>query len=232
MKTPAMDTYPDQQMITLLQKIHEYGDVYSFIFKSEKPLEFTPGMYAHVRIPDGEEGQRTREFSIASAPSEDNVQFTVHERKESPYKQKFGSLREGDSVEIFKIKGKFVLPEDTDTDIVLIAGGIGITPIRSMLIENNTGSGAYKPLLIHVAEKGYLFEKELAQIPNEQKRISRSELEKTLGEAVSGHTEAKFYVSGPPGFVLHVDEKLKGLGIEEENIMKDEFFGYEGLEEY
>lgn len=218
-------------LLIFVEKIHEYGDVYSFVFKPEKPIAFIAGMYAHVRIPGGEEGQQTREFSIASAPSEEYVRFSVHVRKESPYKQRLAALAPGEKVEIFKIKGSFVLPEDASRDVVFIAGGIGITPIRSMFVELSKQGSSRTPFLIHVAEDGYLFEKELSEFSNEQKRIKRADVDNVLKEVLGKHHDAQYYVSGPPGFVGAIDKKLKELGIVEENVIHDEFFGYEGQDE-
>lgn len=225
-----MNTHPDQQTLTLIKKMHEYDDVYSFSFSVEQPVEFTPGMYAHVRLPDGDEGQRTRELSIASAPSEPHVQFTVHLWEGSPYKRKLAELREGDSVEIFKIKGDFVLPEDENADVVLIAGGIGVTPLRSMLIETNHTDRAVKPVFIHVARGEYLFEKELSNLPNEQYRISREQIDATVSKITNEHPDATYYVSGPPGFVRGMLEALREQRVPEEHLVTDEFTGYEEVE--
>lgn len=226
-----MTTHADEQLLSLVEKKHEYGDVYTFIFKPEREVIFAPGMYSHVRLPQGEEGQRTREFSIASAPSEGNIYFSTHIRAGSLFKQKFGALKKDDSVEIFKIKGEFLLPEDEEYETVLIAGGIGITPFRSMLIESHAMRRKVMPTLIHVAEDGYLYEDELSELPIKQKRITRNQIEGTLKDAIDKYKDAMFYVSGPPPFVLTIDEHLKRLDVYDERIKNDEFSGYEDMQE-
>ena len=222
-----MPTHPDEQKLTLVEKIHEYDDVYTFIFKPEHPVEFEAGMYAHVRVPEGEEGHKTREFSIASAPSEETVRFSAHTWEGSPYKVKLGSLAIGDTVDIFKIKGEAILSRGKDSQVVLIAGGIGIAPMRSILIESGKLGTAIKPILVHVAHGTYLYEEELAKLPNEQIRITRDELDETLQDVTRKHIGAYYYVSGPPKFVIGIAGELKNLGVEEKNIITDEFTGYE-----
>lgn len=222
-----MPIHPDEQTLTLIEKRHEYDDVYSFFFKPERRVDFKAGMYAHVRIPNGEEGHKTREFSIASAPSEENVLFSAHIWEGSPYKRKLGALEVGDTIEIFKLRGIAVLPEDKGTEVVLIAGGIGIAPMRSVLLESEYIGREPKPILIHVGRDNYLYEDELSKLPCEQKRITREEVDEVLKDTTSAHRSARYYISGPPKFVTEISEKLQKLNVLEGNILKDEFTGYE-----
>jgi ferredoxin-NADP reductase len=217
-------TYLDQQSLTFKRKVHEYGDVYTFIFTPENPVVFEPGMYAHVRVADVAEGKPVREISIASLPKESEVWFTVHVRERSAFKKQLATLEQGDHIEIFKIKGWISLPETSDQEVVFIAGGIGITPFRSMLheaIERNMSA-----TLIHVARDEYLFEKELSKLPADQHRIRRDELATDLQNITKAKPDAIYYIAGTPGFVSSIEEKLKSLGINEDHIQQDSFDGY------
>lgn len=222
---------PDKQDLTLVEKKHEYGDIYSFLFKPERPVHYAAGQYIHMLVHDlPEDVKPTHHFSIASAPSSDElVQFTTHVREGSAYKQAFAKLAPGDKVSIFKVKGDFIMPENVHTETVLIAGGIGITPFRAMMREEAHENCGRPITLVHVASDGYLFESELSQLPFSQHRIKREELDSYLTELAKEKKDATFFVSGPPPFVDALKEKLMTRGIPENRIKQDWFDGYENV---
>lgn len=224
-----IEKYPDKQDITFVEKRHEYGDVYSFVFRPGHNVDFVPGQFVHLVIHDLpiEAGEPVRYLSIASAPSDKNLQFTTHVRKESRHKQKLGSLKEGDKETIYKIKGEFVLPENRTTPVVLLAGGIGITPYRSMMREEAHRQSKRDLSLVHVSDGEYLFERELSELPFSQHRIGREQIDDYIKTLFKEKEGALFYVSGPPGFVDAMKEKFLAFGIKEENIKQDWFDGYE-----
>jgi ferredoxin-NADP reductase len=85
-----------------------------------------------------------RWFTIASASHEGQVRLTTRfaSQKGSTFKKALKALKEGDAIEISDLDGDFLL-SDLDTEYVFIAGGIGITPFRAMLVH---AVGAGKPL--------------------------------------------------------------------------------------
>ena len=223
--------YPDMQKAVLVRKVHEYGDIYSFVFKPEREVKFIAGQFAHLLLHDMDEskGKPVHDFSIASAPHDGELMFTTHVRKESLYKQKLDSLKEGDSVTLFKIKGEFTLPTHTDKPIVLIAGGIGITPYRSMLRDVYGKEKSYNLMLIHVSDDAFLYEEEFSEYPLSQMRMSRDALASYLEELCEENPDALYYVSGPPGFVDALKDMLTEFDVPEEHIKQDWFDGYEDL---
>lgn len=224
-----IQTYDDKQDIILVEKKHEYADVYSFIFKPQHQVDFTPGYYAHVVIHDlpKSAGGPVRYLSIASAPSDGVLQFTTHVRDESAHKQKLGKLKIGDFETIYKVKGDFVLPKDQSRSVVLVAGGIGITPFRSMLREEAHNLSSRDITLVHVSDKEYLFEKELREFSFSQFRIKRDEINAYMETLYKEKTNAVFYASGPPGFVDAMKELLEKIGVKKENIKQDWFDNYD-----
>ena len=224
-----IDSYPDKLDLALTEKRHEFGDIYSFIFEPERAVSFTPGMYAHVALRDFPEefGKPVREFSIASAPSESYVQFTMHIRNESPYKQRMNDLALGDMISMYKIKGNFVLPEDTHKDVVLIAGGIGITPFHSMMREESKAVSPRKLTLVHVGRDDFLFEDILSKMPFKQHRTMRDNIPSTLDNLTKMKSDSAYYVAGPPGFVDALKEELSKRGIADGNIYLDWFDNYD-----
>lgn len=228
--------YPDTQDITFVSKKHEGADVYSFFFSPTKKVTFKPGMYAHVVIPTvpEEEGKPVRYFSIASAPTEDYLRFTTRVRDGSVHKQKLAELKPDDKCAIYKVKGEFLLPSNKERPVVLIAGGIGITPFRSMLINMDAKEETRNITLVHVSDKDYVFQRDLSEIPVPQHRITRDGVESIIEELVEeaedrGEENVMWYISGPPAFVDFVKEVLLEHDIEEKNIKQDEFDGYDDI---
>lgn len=224
-----IEKYTDKQDITLIEKKCEFGDVHSFLFKSSHKVDFVPGQFAHVVIRGLPEsaGKPVRYLSLASAPSDAELQFTTHVRKRSLHKQKLDELKLGETETIYNIKGEFVLPRDASKPVILVACGIGITPFRSMMREESHNNSKRDITLVHVSDNKYLFERELSELPFSQHRIRRDEIQSYIETLYKKKEDAIFYVSGPPGFVDAIKEDLLKIGIKEENIKQDWFDNYD-----
>src|SRR4029450_240057 len=99
-------------------------------------VDFTPGQYFWVepRDPpyDDEKGPR-RHITVVTSPTEEGVLGLATRLRDSAFKRSLAELPEGSPVDVEQPKGSFVLPEDTSKRYAFVAGGIGITPFRSML---------------------------------------------------------------------------------------------------
>ncbi|HZA64176.1 MAG TPA: FAD-dependent oxidoreductase, partial [Nitrososphaeraceae archaeon] len=73
-----------------------------------------------------------RHFSLASSPTEEEIIISTRIR-DTPYKKRLSSLEIGSKAKVTKPLGKFVLHEDYSKPAVLLSGGIGVTPFRSMI---------------------------------------------------------------------------------------------------
>ena len=129
-----------RRVLTLKEKQAVSDDIHHFTFTSDKKLSFRPGQYlewtlGHKKI-DGR-GNR-RYFTIASSPTEETIQLGVKfYEPSSSFKKKLLSLAPGDTIMAGQLAGEFVLPKDPAKKLVFIAGGIGITPFRSMVKDIN-----------------------------------------------------------------------------------------------
>lgn len=106
------------------------------ISTNRKPLPaFEAGQYLTLLIPQkGKKNKLRRSYSLASWKSKPGV-FELAIKREASGKGSswlFDALHEGAIIEAIKPKGGFTL-SSTDGEIILVAGGIGITPLRSML---------------------------------------------------------------------------------------------------
>jgi len=97
-------------------------------------LDYTAGQFAFFDIGGVSNDPKgpIRHFTIASSPTEDFIMISTRIR-DTPYKKRLSSLEEGAKVKVRGPEGKFVLHEDYSKAAVLLSGGIGVTPFRSMI---------------------------------------------------------------------------------------------------
>jgi ferredoxin-NADP reductase len=114
---------------------HEAEDATSFFFQSDSALSFRAGQYLRYTLPHADPDGRgiSRSFSIASFPDEPLLRLTTRlSTPPSTFKQALARLQPGALIEASGPFGQFVYTE-SDDPAIFIAGGIGITPIRSIL---------------------------------------------------------------------------------------------------
>jgi glycine betaine catabolism B len=204
----------------------ETSDVISFFFQPSEPLTWQPGQYLHYRLPhpDADDRGEERYFTVSSAPHEGEVRITTRfaQGRSSTFKQALRGLKPGDQIELDGgVRGEFTLDEPT-AEYVFIAGGIGITPFRSILADltHRNQEIVYRDELDAVARANpglkirYLIDPE---------RIDES----VIKEEVADLAEPVFYVSGPKPMVNSMQELLEGLGVPTEHIKRDAFPGYD-----
>lgn len=215
-------------------------------FQLTEPVSFKSGQYIFVTLttlnyPD-ERGPK-RQFSINNDPSI-NDQITITTRlSDSGFKKTLHELPIGTEVELGPIAGVFTLPEDPTKPLVLIAGGIGITPFMSMLNYVKEQNLPYKITLIYSnrsqASTAYL--SEIQQLSKEiadfkliltmtddpgwigEKRMVGSQFIKDYFPSVNAQN---YMVVGPPGMVDAVRQSLTEAGVNQANIKFENFTGY------
>lgn len=223
--------------LTLLEKKPETLNVVSFIFQPENPVDWKPGQFFHYVLhhrPTDERGS-DRWFTISTAPYEESVQITTRftPEKSSTFKNTLKDLKIGETIEISDLDGDFTL-EDTSKNYVFIAGGIGITPFRSILKQlEHEGKKIKATLLYANRDENIVFKKELeetaAQNPDfhihyvfSPEHIDEAKIRGLIPDL----DESVFYISGPEPMVDSLGNTLKKMGISEENIKQDWFPGY------
>src|SRR5690606_33578640 len=124
-------------LLTLKEKVQLAPSIYEFIFSKNIAFTFTPGQYLEWTLPEKSADGRgnRRYFTIASSPTEEDVRLGVKMAAErsSKFKTTLVDMKEGDSLVAGQLSGDFVLPKDKNKKLVFIAGGIGVTPFRSMI---------------------------------------------------------------------------------------------------
>lgn len=216
-------------------KTDEVKNVCSFKFEPAETVSWQPGQYMHyvLDLPKVDDKGPERWFTISSAPFEKQITITTRldNMPFSAFKQYLLDLKPGDEIQSDGPGGKFIL-RDGQHRHILIAGGIGITPYRSMLAQlAHDHKPANAVLLYANRDNDFVFDAELAgyaaadqtlQIKKfVDKRITAEDLQDYVADS-----SAVFYLSGPKAMVESYEHLLPELGVSTDNIMKDYFPGY------
>lgn len=236
-------------ILKLKEKIRVGSDMYDFIFESDKKISFRPGQYlewtlAHSR-PDSR-GNR-RYFTIASSPTERDIHLGVKFYKpSSTFKKSMIRMAEGDTIAASQIAGEFVLPRDLRKKLVFIAGGIGITPFRSM-IQYLIDKKEKRPVVMiysnrAVSEVAYrdIFDRaeseldvktvytltDVKNIPKDWDGYAGHVNESMIMKEIPDYKERIFYISGPRSMTVACEKVLTGMGVKKNHIKIDFFPGF------
>jgi ferredoxin-NADP reductase len=220
-------------------------------FYFEKPREFTfkAGQYVSLTELDPPETDAkggTRTFSVASAPEEAEVMITTRMR-DSAFKRCLKMMKLGSKLTMEGPFGDLILHADPSRPAVFLAGGIGVTPFRSIVVSAARASLQHRLFLFYSnrSPKDAAFLDELEKLqevnPNYKFIATMTEIKKAArswrGESgrigkemilryVPDLAKAMYYVAGPPDMVLALEEALIDAGVSSEHIRTEEFFGY------
>lgn len=222
---------------TLAKVKKESSDVWSFVFRPDNPLLWKPGQYLryHIDDPAADDRGENRFFTISTAPFEKYPQITTRiSPKSSSFKMKLFDLRLGQEITAFGPNGKFFI-DDPNKRYVMIAGGIGITPFRSILMDLNHQKLSVDITLLYANKTTEIvFQKELEEIAKQslglkiryfigENKLTASSLQNLSFDLKS----TIFYISGPEMMMKSFVQILESLGVPPENIRHDFFPGYE-----
>ncbi|WP_028974054.1 ferredoxin--NADP reductase [Spirochaeta cellobiosiphila] len=215
---------PKMYEVELIKIVNEYDEVYSYYFKSNESIPFKAGHHTHLVAPNVEiERAFVRHMSIASTPKDNEIVFSMDLSSQSPYKLQFRNAKVGDRTKIFKFGGDFLLDmEKLRSKVVYIAGGIGITPIRSLIRQAEQEKLDIQQELIYVG-KGYMYTQELDDYGFPIKRIKRPDVPDTLKKAATEKPDALFYICGSVSFIDAMRQQLIDFGIGVDSIIVENF---------
>ena len=253
--------------LTLLEKQKFEGtDIMSFKFSRQNEqqggpnndnkthLDYKAGQFAFFDIGGVSNDPKgpIRHFTIASSPTEDFIMISTRIR-DTPYKKRLSSLEEGVKVKVRGPEGKFVLHEDYSKAAVLLSGGIGVTPFRSMI---KYATDKQLPVKINMFDSNrdqanILYKNEFDECLKTNKNLKiiytitaakeqepssnswkgeRGIINKTMLTKYLTTSEVDnslFYICGPPGMLKAMQNLLQDdLHIPKERIKVEEFTGY------
>ena len=212
---------------------------------------FRPGQHLTLRLPDGQ----VRTYTVSSSPDAlDSYRISVKREPSPPdlpdVPPGYGSgylhnaVAPGGVVEVLEPRGAFVLDETSQRPVVLLSGGVGLTPMVSML--HRLATTERNVHFIHACENGnvHAHRDEVLQLartvatlrPHFIYRTPSSEdlsarrcdsvgvVDRKLLQSLLPLDDYDFYLCGPPGFMKAVYRALLSLGVPKARI-KYEFFG-------
>ncbi len=230
----------------LAQVIQRTPSIKSFRFPVRvKNLRYRAGQFFYINIKINNV-EAEHHFSFSSSPTEKGyIEFTKR-ITQSEFSQTLDKMKSGDWARLAGPDGEFTLPRKTHK-LVFLSGGIGITPLRSMLRYIADKALDYEVILIYgnVSLEETVFKPELDEIAASQPGIKvvyvisgpnvppdwkgkTGYINKDMvAELVPDRAERLFYISGPPKMVLALEEQLLSLNLPSAQIKKDSFLGYE-----
>ena len=209
----------------------EVSNIRTFVFEAGD-LSWQAGQYQTYVLDsvDGTEDEKKRFFTIASAPSEKEIHISTRVT-DSKFKQALNALQPGQTIETRNLEGDFTWEDSSDAAVVLVAGGIGVTPFRSMLLERHALGKPLNCTLVHYNREDAVpfrdeFEKLAAVHPelNLLYIIGQPITAESILQAAPQAATQVTYLSGPEPMVDAVGDELKERGV---NLKQDWFPGYD-----
>ena len=233
-----------EYQMTLVDRQRIARDTMAFWFDTNGArYEFRAGQ--HADFVSGTESDNSRTFSLAGAPADKEPIMIAMRMRKTAFKSALKAATLGTKFIVSRPRGSFTLHRDITRPAVFLAGGIGITPIRSILqsatkerlphklylfysnreaddvafIEDLQGMAAQNPNFTLVPTiTGH---KTLAW-PHEKGHINREMLTRHL-LALDGPI---YYVAGPSGMVTAMTELLNSSGVSQDDTRTEEFGDY------
>jgi ferredoxin-NADP reductase len=217
----------------------------TFAFHFDKPAGFSHqagqnAIFSLIDPPENDAAGPSRPFTIASAPHERELMIATRMR-DSAFKRVLGKMPIGAKLRIDGPAGLMVLHEDAARPAVFLAGGIGITPFLSMARDAAARLLAHRIVLFYSNRRPQdaAFLTELKHMQNRnfrlvatmtealewtgEKRLISREL---LAEHLPDLRAPVYYFAGPPAMTMAMQGMLAELGVSEDDMRSEEFYGY------
>ena len=224
------------------ESIQRTRDIISIRFTKPAGFDYSPGQFIFVMVGSGDD-EVTKHLSISSSPTEDFLEVTKR-LTGHPFSNALAALKEGDKVMLKGPFGKFTYAGE-NKKIGMLSGGIGITPLRSIIkyIFDEMLDTDIVLFYSNSREDDIAFENEFEEM---KKRYPKFNIVNTVtmpGPSWTGLTgritadmiknympdymNRVFYISGPTRMVDSMLILLKEINIPEEQIKKEFFTGYD-----
>ena len=237
--------------LKLVEKRDEAKGTKSFFWETEKPVNYLAGQYFYFTLPSlnyPDPRGATRHFTLSSSPTEGNLlRNTTRIREESGFKKTLDDLEIGTLIEGEGPNGTFILDEAEPGPHVFLAGGIGITPFRSMIkyaADKNLNTQIHLIYSNSIPEE-IAFRAELDGLakswPNLKldMTVTKPEESKEPWKGLTGRIDENliqklvpdlgsniFWVCGPPAMVEAMEQTLGKLNLSSGKVRSEKFTGY------
>ncbi len=225
-----------RHMLTLVRIEQMASDVYDFVFTPDRAFSFRPGQYLEWTLGHRYADNRgnRRYFTICSSPEEPDVRLGVKfYSPSSTFKRALASMKPGDTISAAHLAGGFVLPKSKEKKLVFIAGGIGVTPFRSMIHylldikERRSITMLYANKTPRDIAYKELFDRAQAELGIKTVYATGALIDAgMIAREVPDFFERTFYISGPRSMVDAFKKTLVAMGVSRFKIKSDFFPGF------
>jgi len=239
-------------MLPLKERKQVAEDTMAFYFDLKgNEFTFKAGQFAKFTLidpPKTDEEGNSRSFSIASSPTDTGYLMVTTRMRDTAFKNSLKEVPIGTEVQVMGPMGPLTLHSDTERPAVFLAGGIGITPFRSMIEWSTKTKSGHKIYLFYAnrTEALIAFKEEFEQWAEENPNLklifaidsteASSDWKYSVGrinaELLKKHISpedlesAIYYSAGPPGMVNAMRSLLEEMKIDELHIKTEDFEGY------
>jgi ferredoxin-NADP reductase len=221
----------------------------SFHFEKPEGFEFKAGQFGDFTLTNPSETDaegNIRGFSLASAPYEADLMFATRMR-DTAFKRVLRTMEVGAEITLDAPYGSFTLHNNEKTPAVFLTGGIGVTPVRSIVLQAAHDNLPHRIFLFdsnrRPEDSAFLDELSNAQQQNpnytfvgtmtemeksdqkwdgETGYITKDMLVKYIGDLML----PIYYIAGPAAMVTAMRKTLNEAGVDDDNIRTEEFSGY------
>jgi len=215
----------------------------TYWFKPSGYFRFVPGEFTELYVPHDKPDERgeSREFTITSIPAEPLIgittTFPAKDHRMSTFKRALKELPVGGRVQLAETKGDFVAPRDNSIPLLFVAGGVGITPVLSIISHlKDTDDKRTVTVLHSVSNTETLRGKELFEtygavyLPTltQPHKAWSGQTGRMSSTDILNHVipQTLVYISGPDSMVIALKQELINQDIDAAQIVTDAFTGY------
>ena len=230
--------------LKVIDVVEETGDARSISFEvpegQEEHFAYKPGQFLTLAVPSDRTGVAARCYSLSSSPHDGGPLTITVKRTAAGYASHWicDNLTVGDTMRVLPPSGIFT-PASLDADLLLCAGGSGITPIMS--ITRTTLAQASGRIVLFYAnrdERSVIFARELAELATQHpdrlqvihwlESVQGLPSPEQMTAFVAGHLERDVFVCGPAPFMKMTIAATKELGFPRERRHQEKFISLGG----
>lgn len=227
---------------------NESRTIATFFFRPDGRYRYEAGQYAAISLPHTPADSRgyERTMTLSSSPDDELLAFTMRIMSSKPaadrgdagssFKRALIAMRPGENINIFESMGDLVLPLDSGTPLVFIAGGVGIASFTGMVTWLTRHKDKRNIQLYYVvARPGDVVMQttfdDYTEVGDLTRSIYTPDVKRLTAQTITdaAKPDSLFYISGTERMAEYFKNALLAAGIPRSNIVFDYFDGYSEL---
>lgn len=229
-------------LMQVIDTVQETPDACTFVLRrvSGEPLDYRPGQFLTVRVPPDAGGGVARCYSLCTSPYDEVHPAITVKRIRDGHGSNWlcDHVKVGDELEVLEPAGTFV-PRDLDEDVLLVAGGSGITPLLSILTSILTsGRGSVRLFYANANESSVIFRERLETLVRAHpdrlavihwlESVQGRPTVESLAPLLEPFVHRVTYVCGPQPFMDAISTTVQHLGADTTRLHIERFISLSG----